>query len=423
MKRLLPLLFLASPLFAQEKYDLLIKNGIVLDPKNNLHEVRDVAIRNHKIAAVEKNIPAADAAKTINAKGLYVAPGLVDIHVHIYAGTGLYDGYDGDNSVYPDGFTFRSCVTTVADAGSSGYKNFPDFKDRVIDRAKTRIFAFLNIVGSGMGPKPTEQNTSDMDSTAAADMVKKFPGLIVGVKSAHFESPEWTAVDRAHEAGVAAQVPVMVDFGVFRPERPYEDLVTKKLRPGDISTHLYIDYIPMLDAQGKVRSYLFDAKKRGVIFDVGHGGGSFDFRQAFPAVHQGFVPDSISTDLHIGSMNAGMKDMTNVMSKFLNLDMSLEDIVQRTTANPAREIHHEELGNLSVGSDADIAVLSLEKGNFGFVDSLGGKLEGHKKLVCQMTVRNGLIVWDLNGLARMDWRKNAGFHRDPRWEGQLPVKR
>jgi len=423
MKRFLLLLFSAVPLFAQEKYELLIKNAIVLDPKNSIHEVRDVAVRNHKIAAVDKNIPASSAAKTINAEGLFLTPGLVDIHTHVYAGTGLRNGYDGDNSVYPDGFTFRSCVTTVADAGSSGYKNFPDFKDRVIDRAKTRVFAFLNIVGSGMGPSPTEQNTADMDSAAAAAMAKKHPGLIVGIKTAHFESPEWTAVDRALEAGVAAKVPVMVDFGVFRPERPYEQLVTQKLRPGDISTHIYIDYIPMLDANDKVRSYLFDAKKRGVIFDVGHGGGSFDFRQAFPAVHQGFLPDSISTDLHVGSMNAGMKDMTNVMSKFLNLDMSFEEIVRRSTANPAREIHHEELGQLSVGSDADIAIISIEKGNFGFVDSLGGKLEGHQKIVCQMTIRNGLVVWDLNGLARDDWRKNNGFHPDPRWDGQLPAKR
>src|SRR5215467_11821390 len=256
MRRSLLFLFLAVPVFAQEKYDLLIKNATVLDPKNNIHEVRDVAIRNHKIAAIEKNIPATDAAKTTNAKVLYVAPGLVDIHAHVYAGTGLVDGYDGDNSVYPDGFTFRSCVTTVADAGSSGYKNFPDFKDRVIDRAKTRVFAFLNIVGSGMGPKPTEQNTNDMDSTAAADMVKKFPGLLVGIKTAHFESPEWTAVDRALEAGVAAQVPVMVDFGVFRPERPYEDLVTKKLRPGDMYTHMFLSMVPMLDETGRLRPYL-----------------------------------------------------------------------------------------------------------------------------------------------------------------------
>src|SRR5215475_12414071 len=325
MKRLLFLLLLSSPLLAQEKYDLLIKNATVLDPKNNVHEVRDVATRDHKIAAVEKNIPASEAAKTINAKGLYVTPGLVDIHTHVYAGTGLRDGYDGDNSLYPDGFTFRSCVTAVADAGSSGYKNFPDFKDRVIDRSRTRIFAFLNIVGSGMGPSPTEQNTADMDSAAAAAMAKKFPGLIVGIKTAHFEAPEWTAVDYALEAGIAAQIPVMVDFGVFRPERPYEQLVTQKLRPGDISTHMYIDYIPMLDSNGKVRSYLFDAKKRGVIFDVGHGGGSFVFRQAYPAVYQAYLHDSISMHLHTRTLNAGMKAMMKVMSKFMSLDMSLED--------------------------------------------------------------------------------------------------
>ena len=423
LKRLLVLLAFATPLFAQQKYDLVIKNATVLDPKNNVHAVKDVAVLDHKIAAIEKNIPTTDAAKTIDAKGLYLAPGLVDIHTHVYAGTGLRDGYDGDNSVYPDGFTFRSCVTTVADAGSSGYKNFPDFKDRIIDRAKTRVFAFLNIVGSGMGPKPTEQNIEDMDSAAAAAMAKEFPGLIVGIKTAHFEAPEWTAVDRALEAGVAAQIPVMVDFGVFRPERPYEELVTKKLRPGDISTHMYIDFIPMLDENGKVRPYLFEAKKRGVIFDVGHGGGSFVFKQAFPAVHQGYVPDSISTDLHVGSMNAGMKDMPNVMSKFLNLGMPLEEIVKLSTANPAREIHHEELGQLSVGSVADVALLSVEKGRFGFVDSLGGRLDGNEKLVCQLTLRNGLVVWDLNGRARDDWRKSGGFHPDPRWEGQLPARR
>src|SRR5215467_454990 len=200
MRRSLLFLFLAVPVFAQEKYDLLIKNATVLDPKNNIHEVRDVAIRNHKIAAIEKNIPATDAAKTINAKGLYVAPGLVDIHTHVYAGTGAVDAYDGDNSVYPDGFTFRTCVTTVADAGSSGYKNFPDFKDRIIDRSLTRVVAFLNIVGSGMGPGQTEQNVADMDSAAAAAIIKQYPGLIVGIKTAHFAGPEWTAVDRALEA-------------------------------------------------------------------------------------------------------------------------------------------------------------------------------------------------------------------------------
>ena len=409
--------------FGQQAYDLVIQGGQVIDPHSGIHAIRDIGIRDHKIAAVERHIPAARALKSIHVHGLVVAPGLVDIHAHVYAGTGLRGAYDGDNSVYPDGFTFRSCVTTVADAGSSGWRNFPDFKDRIIDRAKTRVLAFLNIVGGGMAGKIPEQNVEDMDPEAAAAQVKKYSDVIVGIKTAHYEGPDWTAVDRAEQAGASAQVPVMVDFGIFRPERPYEDLVSKKMRPGDISTHMYIDYIRMLDANGKVFPYLFEAKKRGVVFDVGHGGGSFVFAHAVPAVQQGFVPDSISTDLHSGSMNAGMKDMANIMSKFLNMGMSLEDVILRSTWNPAQEIKHQELGQLSVGSPADVAVLRVEKGKFGFVDSLGGRLEGRRKLECELTVRNGVVVWDLNGISREDWKAAGPFKPPPGWDGTTPARR
>jgi len=414
---------LLAPAFGQQAYDLVIKGGRVIDPHTGIDAVRDIGIRDHKIAAVERSIPEGKALKSINVHGFIVVPGLVDIHTHVYAGTGLKSAYNGDNSVYPDGFTFRSCVTTVADAGSSGWRNFPDFKDRVIDRVRTRVFAFLNIVGGGMAGRIPEQNVDDMDPDAAAAMVKKYPDVIVGIKTAHFEGPEWTAVDRAEAAGTSAQVPVMVDFGIFRPERPYEELVTKKLRPGDISTHMYLDYIHMLDSNGKVYPYLFDARKRGVVFDVGHGGGSFVFAHAVPAVKQGFVPDSISTDLHVGSMNAGMKDMTNVMSKFLNLGMSLVEVILRSTWNPANEIKHPELGQLAIGSPADVSVLQIEKGKFGFVDSLGGRLEGANKLECELTVRNGLVVWDLNGLSRPDWKVSGTFNPAPQWDGTLPAKR
>jgi dihydroorotase len=407
----------------QQTYELVIKGGKVLDPHSGVNAVRDIGIRDHRIAAIEPKLPADKAQKTIDAQGLTVTPGFVDIHTHVYAGTGLKEAYNGDNSVYPDGFTFRSCVTTVADAGSSGWRDFPDFKDRIIDRVRTRVFAFLNIVGGGMAGKIPEQNIDDMNPEAAAATVKKYPGVIVGIKTAHYEGPDWTAVDRAEAAAISAQVPLMVDFGVFRPERPYEELVTRKLRPGDISTHMYLDAVPMTDSNGKVFPYLFEARKRGVVFDVGHGGGSFVFSHAVPAVQQGFVPDSISTDLHVVSMNAGMKDMTNVMSKFLNLGMSLEDVILRSTWNPANEIKHPELGQLTVGSPADIAVLRELKGDFGFVDTSGGRMEGRRKLECELTVRDGAVVWDLNGISRPDWKVVEKSTPTPQSGGTQPAKR
>ncbi|MDQ3652307.1 MAG: amidohydrolase/deacetylase family metallohydrolase [Acidobacteriota bacterium] len=401
------LLFLvlnSSTLFGQQKYDLLLKNGHVIDPKNRISERRDIAISGGKIAAVERSIDASTAIKVVDVNGLYVTPGLVDIHVHVYAGTGM-KAYTGDLSVYPDGFSFRSCVTTMADAGSSGWHNFEDFKQRVIDRAKTRVFAFVNIVGQGMGGGAVEQDINDMNAQRAAEIAKKYPGVVVGIKTAHFAKPGWEAVDRAIEAGQLAGVPVMVDFGEFRPERPHQDLILKKMRPGDIYTHTYLNRVPMLDEAGRVRSYLFEGQKRGVIFDVGHGGGSFVFRYAVPAMKQGFTPDSISTDLHIGSMNAGMKDMTNVMSKFLNLGMQLDDVILKSTWNPAREIRRELYGHLSVGAPADVAILRLDTGDFGFVDVDRARFQGRQRLGCEMTILDGNVVYDLNGRSSELWDK------------------
>jgi dihydroorotase len=410
---------------AQSNYDLLLKGGHVIDPKNKISSKKDVAIRGGRVAAVGDSIPASSAGKVVDVSGMYVAPGLVDIHVHVYAGTGMQGAYSGDLSVYPDPFTFRSGVTTVVDAGSSGWRNFPDFKDRVIDRSRTRVLAMLNIVGRGMGGGPIEQAVSDMDAKATAAQAKRHKDVVVGVKTAHFAGPEWVAVERAVEAGNLAGIPVMVDFGTFRPERPFQELVLKKLRPGDIYTHTYLARVPMLDDQNRILPYLFEAKKRGIIFDAGHGGGSFVFRQAAPAVRQGFVPDSISTDLHVGSMNAGMKDMLNVMSKFLNLGMSLDDVIAGSTWNPAREIKREELGHLSVGAIADVAVVSVEKGNFGFVDVYGARMRGNSRLVCELTLRDGRVVWDLNGITREDWNKLPAKYEsqaDPTWDGTLGAR-
>jgi dihydroorotase len=398
------LLAAAAPITAQD-YDLVLAGGHVIDAKNQIDAVRDVAIRDGRIAAVDAKIAPSKARQIVNVAGMYVTPGLVDIHVHVYAGTGQRGAYDGDNSIYPDGFTFRSGVTTVVDAGSSGWRNFPDFKDRVIDRAKTRIFALLNIVGSGMGGGAIEQNLNDMDAAATAKRAQEYKDVIVGIKTAHYAGPEWAPVERAVEAGTIANIPVMVDFGSFLPQRPYQDLVTKKLRPGDISTHVYNGLAPLLDDTGKPNAYLFEARRRGVIFDVGHGGGSFAFRQAIPCVKHGFPPDSISTDLHTGSMNAGMKDMLNLMSKFLNMGMPLADVVARSTWHPAREIRRQELGHLSPGAVADVAVLRVERGNFGFLDAGGARMKGTQKLLCELTLRDGRVVYDLNGLTREEWDK------------------
>jgi len=418
--KFLPALFFTTGMFAQPPYDLLLKGGHVIDGKNKISAVRDVAIAGGKIAEVAADIPATKAAKVVDVSGLYVTPGLVDMHVHVYAGTGQRGAYCGDNSVYPDGFTFRSGVTTVADAGSSGWRNFPDFKDRVIDRAKTRVLAFLNIVGRGMAGAP-EQDLTDMDAKSAADQALAHNDIIIGIKTAHYAGPEWTPVEHAVEAGTLANIPVMVDFGVFRPERPFQDLVLKKLRPGDIYTHTYLGWVPILDDDGRILPYLFEARRRGIIFDVGHGGGSFLFRQAVPAMRQGFAPDSISTDLHIGSMNSGMKDMLNVMSKFLNMGMPLDEVILRSTWTPAHEIKREELGNLSVGAGADVAVLRVEEGSFGFVDSYGARMKGTRKLTCELTVRNGRVVYDLNGITRDDWDKLGKYlaQGDARWDATL----
>jgi dihydroorotase len=404
---------------ADPKYDLLLKGGHVIDAKNGISAVRDVAIAGGKVAAVAARIDPAEAFKVVDVSGLYVTPGLIDLHVHVFAGTGEKNSYAGDNSLYPDGYTLRVGVTTVADAGCAGWRNFEEFKTRVIDRSKTRVLAFLNIVGNGMRGGAYEQDLADMAAAPAGEMAKKYPGVIVGIKTAHYAGPEWTPVENAVQAGTIANIPVMVDFGANKPERPVAELVTKKLRPGDIYTHMYSGLRNEL-VDGHVNPGLVEGRKRGVIFDVGHGGGSFAWRVAVPLIKDGFVPDSISTDLHIGSMNAGMKDQINVMSKFLALGLSLDDVIKQSTWNPAREIKQDGLGHLSVGAGADVAVLRLESGSFGFVDSFGGRLRAKQKLVCEMTLRDGKVVYDLNGLARPDWEtlpKDYKSSSDPRWAG------
>ncbi len=409
---------LGSPvvMFAQAlRYDLLLKGGHVIDPANHIDEVRDVAIFQGKIAAVEKNIPPDQAGKVVDVSKLYVTPGLIDIHYHVGHGGAPLNWFAPDARVHalplgiPADFALQSGVTTIVDAGTSGAETFLQEKEEVIDRAKVRVLAFLNIVANGMSGG-LEQSLDQMDSKLCADTIKKYPDLIVGVKTAHYWTKEawdaehvpWAAVDRAMECATVANVPLMVDFWP-RPERTYEDLILKKMRPGDIHTHVFAQQFPIILADGKLNPAIGDARARGVIFDVGHGAGSFWFRNAVPASKQGFVPDSISTDLHIGDYTT--VSMNNVMSKFLALGVPLADVIRRSTVNPASEIHRSELGTLSIGKDADIAVLDLMHGHFGYVDCGVAKMDANAQLIARMTIRAGRILYDPSGLSMVQWEK------------------
>jgi dihydroorotase len=405
-------------------YDLLLKGGHLIDPKNNIDAPMDLAITASKVAAVAADIPADQAHKTLDVTGLYITPGLVDIHTHMYATPGWPNAWAGDNSILPDGFSFRSGVTTMADTGSAGWRTFPDFRERVLDRFQTRMYAFVNIAGLGMISHPMEQNVADMDVERTAALMKEHSDVVVGSKTAHYMGPEWVSTDRALEAGQKAGMPAMIDFGVFPKERPYYELVTQRMAPGDITTHMFLADVPWIGADGKVLDYLYEARKRGVIFDVGHGGGSFFWRNVVPAIEQGFYPDSISTDLHTKNMNEDMMDMVTVMSKFLILGVSLEEIVRQSTINPAREIGHAELGHLSVGAVADVAGLKIIEGDFGYTDVASGLLRGKQRITCELTLLDGEVKWDWNGRIGVDWRQLPPLYgvRDPKGLVMPPEK-
>ncbi len=404
----------AQPLPA---YDLLLRGGHVIDARNRIDAVMDVAIKDGRIARVAPGLSSGDAIKTIDVRGMVVTPGLIDLHVHVYNGTGEKGSYAGDLSIPPDGFTFRSGVTTVVDAGCAGWRNFEDFKDRIIDRSRTRVLAMLNIVGNGMRGGKWEQDQADMDGEATARMAQRYPGVVVGIKAAHYNGPEWKPIDEAVIAGNRAKLPVMVDFGGDRPERPIYELLNTKLRPGDIYTHAYSGLRQEQDPATKGPSKaLMDGRKRGIYFDTGTGGGSFKFMLAIPMIKQGFKPDSISTDLHTGSMNSSTKDILNVASKFMAIGMSLQEVVAGMTAAPARQIQREDLGNLSPGSVADIAVISVQKGRFGYTDMLNTRVDARQRLVAELTIKDGKIVYDLNGLESLAWNVPPGDVKlDSRW--------
>ena len=390
-----------------QNYDLVIKNGHIIDKKNNIDFIGDIGVSNGIIKYVGKALPNNSSRKIINAESLIVVPGLIDIHSHNFHGT-IPNRYlsNSFSALPPDGFSFRSGITTIVDVGGAGWKNFEVFKEQVIEKSKTRGLAFLNIIGLGMQGGEIEQNIDDMDAMLTAEMANKYPEHIVGIKLAHFNGYNWIPVDKVTKAGELSDRPVMIDFGGSNPLMPLDSLLLHKLRPGDIFTHTYANVrgrMSIVDGNNKLHDFVKEAQNKGIIFDVGHGGGSFAFSQAIPAINQGLKPNTISTDLHTGSMNGGMKDLLNVMSKFLNMGLNLNEVITSVTWDAAKSIKKENLGNLSVGSIADITILNLREGDFGFIDTKNKKMNGTKKLECELTIKDGKIVYDLNGLASLKW--------------------
>ena len=399
MKILVLIFFLFCQTAQAQQYDIVLKNGHIIDPKNKLNAVSDIAIKEGKIAKIADGIPTNSSKKIIDATGLYITPGFIDMHTHVFVGSKPETFADGSNSVSPDDFTLRNGITTVVDAGTSGWRNFPVFKSQVIDKSKTRILAFLNIAGSGMSGSPYEQDMSDMDAHLTSLTAKKYQDIVVGIKIGHYEGTNWAPFDRALEAGRLSNTPLFVECHL--PQFSLEDQL-KRMRAGDIITHSFenvTERMPITDDQGNVRPFVHDAKKRGVLFDLGHGGAGFWYSVAIPALKQGLPPNTFGTDLHRFSMNAGMKDMLNVMSKYLAMGMNFKDVIQTATWNAAKAIRHEELGNLSEGAVADIAVIRIRDGKFGYVDAGGNAIEGKQKLEAELTLRAGNVVWDLNGIS------------------------
>jgi len=373
------------------KYDLLLRGGHVIDPKNSIDGPADVAVTDGTIAAVAPALTGA-AERTVEIPGLYVTPGLIDMHAHVYGG---YEGW-----LFPDQHSLPNGVTTVVDTGGAGWKDFEDFIATIIEPARTRVLAFINIVGAGMVGRP-EQDIAEMAPQPCADMIARHPEFAVGTKAAHFGGPGWESSGGALEAARLSGTIAMIDFAP-KPTRTYEELLAR-MEPGDIHTHLYAAHIPLLDGDRKVNGYVREARERGVIFDTGHGGGSFWFRIAVPAMEQGFPPDTISTDLHKSSRLAPDAVMPTTMGKFLAMGMPLTEVVYRSTQKPSQVLRRPELGHLSPGAEADIAVFDLREGDFAFTDSGRARLDGDRRLECELTVRAGQILWDRNGRSRRLW--------------------
>jgi dihydroorotase len=347
------LILLASAVApAQEIYDLLLKGGHVIDPKNGRNGRFDIAVTKDRIRKIAPNIPAVQARNVVMAGDYYVTPGLIDLNASVYP-RGTTSGVD------PDHNTLRFGVTTVVDAGSSGPENFEQFRKDVIAQADVRVLAVLNVPG-------------DADVNTAAQLLKKYPQIIVGVRGRQLDKTSMLMGDSASQ-----------------------------LKRGDLETRVY--------GKSSSTASLQEARSKGILLDVGHGSDGLLYRIAVPAIKQGLLPDTISTGLDSRSALLPRPTMTSVLSRFLAMGLTVEQVIERTTVNPARAIHRSDIGSLEEGGEADIAMFEMRKGRFGFLDGANTRLTADRELRCVLTVRKGKVVWDTEGLSLTDWQKAGPY--------------
>jgi dihydroorotase len=370
------------------KYDVLLKGGTVIDPAQQLRNQQDIAITDGKIVAIERDIPANQATQTVFVAGKYVTPGLVDIHAHVYAGVTTW-------GIKADPVCTTTGVTTIVDAGSPGWATFPGFRDYIAQAAQTRILTYIHISGIGLvyGPVGEMHEIEYADPGKVADTLMDNRDITIGVKvrQGKFQvgdngvEPLKLAIKAAELAGT----PVMCHIGAGVPL----PTVLELMRPGDVITHCFQGRgDSIIDDKGRVIREAWSARDDGVIFDVGHGAGSFRYKVAQRAMEQGFISDVISTDLHTGNINGPVYDFPTTLSKFLHLGLSLEEVIEKSTVAAAKAIGREdELGHLKIGTVADVAVFDLIAGEFEFFDTHGTMLVGERKLQPYLTIREGKL--------------------------------
>jgi len=368
-------------------YDLVIKNGTVVDPSQDLHAKRDVAIAGGRIVAVEEHVSDNDTHDVIEADDLLVLPGLVDLHVHVWWGVAHL-------AIDADAHSLSRGATTIIDAGSAGANTMAGFRRYVIDRVDARTLAFLHI--SGMGQLDNEIGELEDIRWArvdkAVEAAKLHSDVIVGVKVRLTEGivgeNDLVALDRAIEAADYLDKPVMIHIG--GTSHDIEEILGK-LRGGDIVTHSFTANPPgIITDAGKVVAAAIEARARGVVFDVGHGAGSFGFRVAEAAMEQGFMPATVSSDVHRYNVRGPVYDLATTLSKFLHLGLSLDEVVRLATSAPANTVGRgDQFGTLKVGAEADVSVMRIEEGSFKFTDAPGDVRIGERLLVPVVTLRAG----------------------------------